>query len=47
MAKKRVESQIASLIFDQKKSQIDLISLFAYDVRHTVEKLSTRATTLL
>jgi hypothetical protein len=32
---------------NQKKSEIDPIFLFADNVRHTVEKLSTRAITLL
>jgi hypothetical protein len=40
-------SQIASLTPDQKKSGIDPIYLAAGNVRHTVGKLSTRATTLL
>jgi hypothetical protein len=40
-------SQIASLTPDQKKSRIDPIYLAAGNVRHTVGKLSTRATTLL
>jgi hypothetical protein len=40
-------NQIASLTPDQKKSRIDPIYLASGDVRHTVEKLSTRATTLL
>jgi len=47
MAKRRAESQIANLTFDQKKSGIDSIYLFADNVRHTVEKLLTRTTTLL
>jgi hypothetical protein len=47
MAKRRVGSQTASLILDQKKSGIDSIYLAADDVRHIVEKLSTSATTLL
>ncbi len=36
-----------SLIPDQKKSGIDPIFLVIEGVRHTVGKLSTRATTLL
>jgi hypothetical protein len=47
MAKRRVESQIANLTPDQKKSGIDPIYLAVDDVEHTVGKLSTRATTLL
>jgi hypothetical protein len=47
MAKRRVESQTANLTSDQKKSRIDPIYLAADNVRHTVGKISTRATTLL
>jgi hypothetical protein len=47
MAKRRDRSQIISLIPDQKKSGIDPIYLAVDDMRHTVGKLSTRATTLL
>jgi hypothetical protein len=47
MAKRRAGSQIASLTPDQKKSGIDPIYLDADNVRYTVEKLLTRATTLL
>jgi hypothetical protein len=47
MAKRRAGSQIANLTPDQKKSVIDPIYLAADNVRHTVGKLSTRATTLL
>ncbi len=47
MAKIRVESQIANLTPDQKKSGIDPIYLSTDNVRHTVGKLLTRATTLL
>jgi len=47
MAKRRAGSQIASLTPDHKKSGIDPIYLATDDVRHTVGKLSTRATTLL
>jgi hypothetical protein len=46
MTKKRVESQIASLTSDQKKSRIDPIYLVAKGVQHTVGKLLTKATTL-
>jgi len=47
MAKRRAKSQIANLTPDQKKSRIDPIYLSADSLRHTVGKLSTRATTLL
>jgi hypothetical protein len=47
MAKRKAMSQTGSLIPDQKKSRIDPIYLFADNMRHTVRKLSTRATTLL
>jgi hypothetical protein len=47
MAKRRARSQIANLTLDQKKSGIDPIYLAADNVRHIVEKLSMRATTLL
>jgi hypothetical protein len=47
MAKRRVKSQIGSLTPNHWKSGIDLISLHAGGVRHIVNKLSTRATTLL
>jgi hypothetical protein len=47
MAKRRASNQIASLTPDQKKSGIDPIYLAVDDVRHTVEKLWTMATTLL
>jgi len=47
MAKRRAESQIASLTPDQKKLKIDPIYLAADDVPNIVGKLSTRATTLL
>jgi hypothetical protein len=47
MAKKRVGSQTASLTPDHKKSGIDPIYLAVEGVRHTVEKLLTRAITLL
>jgi len=47
MAKRRAGSQTASLTPDQKKLGIDPIYLAVDDVPHTVEKLLTRATTLL
>jgi len=47
MAKRRAGSQIASLTPDQKKLRIDPIYLAAGGERHTIEKLSTRVTTLL
>jgi hypothetical protein len=47
MAKRRVESQIASLTPDQKKSEIDPIYLATRGVRPIIENLSMRATTLL
>jgi len=47
MAKRRVMSQIGNLIPDQKKSRINPIYLAIENVRHTVEKLLTRATTVL
>jgi len=47
MAKRRAGSRIASLTPDHKKSGIDQIYLAEGGVPHTVEKLSTRATTLL
>jgi hypothetical protein len=47
MAKRKVENQIGSLTPDHYKSKIDLISLHAGGVKHTIEKLSTRAIALL
>jgi hypothetical protein len=47
MAKRRAGSQIANLTPDHKKSGIDPIYLAAMGMSHIVEKLSTRATTLL
>jgi len=47
LAKRRVGGQTVNLTPDQKKSRIDLIYLFADNVPHTVEKFSTRATTLI
>jgi hypothetical protein len=45
MAKRRPGSQTANLTPDQKKSGIDPIYLAVDNVRHTVGKFSTRATT--
>jgi hypothetical protein len=45
--KERPGVKLPSLIPDQKKSGIDPIFLVIEGVRHTVGKLSTRATTLL
>jgi hypothetical protein len=47
MTKRRVGNQIGSLTHDHKKLGIDLIYLRAGGVRHTIEKLLTRATALL
>jgi hypothetical protein len=47
MAKRRANSQIASLTPDHKKSGIDLIYLATGGVPHIVGKLSMKATTLL
>jgi hypothetical protein len=47
MAKRKVGNQIGNLIHDHEKSKINPISLHASGVRHTVGKLSTRATNLL
>jgi hypothetical protein len=47
MAKRRAGSKIVSLTPDHKKSGIDPIYLATGSVPHIVEKLSTRATTLL
>jgi len=47
MAKRRAGSQTGSLTPDQKKLGIDPIYLFVDGVRHSVGKISTRATTLL
>jgi hypothetical protein len=46
-AKKKVESQIANLTPDHEMLGIDLTSVCASGVQHTVGKLSTRATTFL
>jgi hypothetical protein len=45
--KKKAGSQTDNLILDHKMSEIDLTSMRVGGVRHTVEKISTRATTLL
>ncbi len=45
MAKKKAGSQIANLTPDQKKSGIDPIYLASDNERHTVEKISMKATT--
>jgi len=47
MAKRRAGSQIVNLTPNPEKSRIDPIYLAVDNVRHTVGKLSTRATTLL
>jgi len=47
MAKRRVESQTASLTPNQKKSGINPIYLAAGGMQHTLRKISTRTTTLL
>jgi hypothetical protein len=47
MAKRKARSQTGNLTPDEKKSGIDPIYLAADDMRHTLEKLLTRATTLL
>jgi hypothetical protein len=47
MAKSTAGSRIASLTPDHKKLGIDPIYLALDNVQHIIEKLSTRATTLL
>jgi hypothetical protein len=47
MAKRKAGSQIGNLTPDHGKSTIDPILVRADDMRHVVEKLSTRATTLV
>jgi len=47
MAKRKAGSRTANLTPDHKKLGIDPIYLAARGVPHIVEKLSTRATTLL
>jgi hypothetical protein len=47
MAKRKTGSQTTSLTPKQKKSRFDPIYLSADGMQHTIEKLSTRAITLL
>jgi len=47
MAKRGAGNQTGNLTFDQKKLRIYPIYLSTNNVRHTIGKLSTRATTLL
>jgi hypothetical protein len=47
MAKRKVGSQIVSLILDHEKSRIDPIPLCVGGVQHAVGKLLTKATTSL
>jgi hypothetical protein len=47
MAKRKAGSQIINLILDHGKSRIDPIPLRVGDMQHAVEKLSTKATTLV
>jgi hypothetical protein len=47
MAKRRAESQIGSLTFDQKKLGIDPIYLSTDGLQYTIGKLLTKATTFL
>jgi hypothetical protein len=47
MAKRRAESQTGNLTPDQKKSGIDPIYLAIDNVKHTIEKLSKKATIVL
>jgi len=47
IAKRRAWSQIVNLTPNHKKSKIDLIYLAAWGMRHTIGKLSMKATTLL
>jgi len=47
MAKRKVGSQIANLTLDHQKLKIALFYLRVGGMSHTIEKLSTRATTLL
>jgi hypothetical protein len=46
MTKRKAGSQIGNLTPNHKKSGIDSISLRAGGMRHTIEKLSMRDTTL-
>jgi len=47
MAKRKTRSQIDNWTLNHEKSRIDLISLRAGGVRHTIEKFLTRVITLL
>jgi hypothetical protein len=47
MAKRKAGSQIGSLTLDHKMSRINPTSVRAGGVQHTVEKISTKAKTLL
>jgi len=47
MAKRKVESQSANLIFDQEKLRMALNYMRACGMPHIVGKLPTKATTLL
>jgi hypothetical protein len=47
MVKRKVGNQIGNLIHDHKNLKINPIPLRAGGVRHAVEKLSMKATTLL
>jgi len=47
MAKRKADSQIGSLTPDHYKSGIDPISVRACGVKHTIEKILTKATTLI
>jgi hypothetical protein len=47
MVKRKARSQIGSLTPDHKKSGIDPTSMRVGGVRHSVEKLLTKATTLI
>jgi hypothetical protein len=47
MAKIKARSQIANLTPNHKKLEINPISVHADGVRYTIEKLLTKATTLL
>ncbi len=47
MGKRRAGSQTGNLTSDHKKSRIDLFLTSKFRVRHGVEKISTRATTLV
>jgi hypothetical protein len=47
MAKRKDGSQTGSLTFDHKKSGIDPTFVRANEMQYTIDKLPTRATTLL